>query len=524
MHKCYTLLIATLLFVATGFSQGVAISAASSVPDASAMLDVQSNTKGFLVPRMTMAERNAITTPATGLLIYQSDNTPGFYYNSGTPASPTWTPLQSSAWSLSGNSGTNPATNFIGTNDNTTVLFKTNSTERMRITNNGQVIINGNTVRSSQDGLEVMGTGFPGAIAAFNYPVNGYSAGSYAGVYGLNTATGQGILGESSGTGIGVYGVAGSGGIGVSGASTTNFGTTGQTSSSSYTGVRGINTFTTGTGVLGSGNNVTAVSLYSQGSGLAGNGKYAGTYSLATDATTGYGVIALGNGITAFNNVGSGGGIGTQGEIYGITSYASTPTAAVANNKWGGYFDYLPSGNGYAFVGGRAGGTDYAILSSGVKSTMVKDEQNRNRVMFCTEAPEVLFQDYGSSKLVNGRAHVTIDPVLAKNISVTIDKPLKVFIQLEGDCNGVYVTNKTASGFDVIELQHGTSNTAFSYQLIANRANATDQSGRVISNYANVRFPVGPERMHGTANSSTSHSSQCVEIPEKCKPHSSPAN
>jgi len=71
-------------------SQGVAINNDNSSPDASAMLDVKSTTKGMLAPRMTLAQRNAIVSPATGLTIYQTDNNPGLYYNSGTPAIPAW--------------------------------------------------------------------------------------------------------------------------------------------------------------------------------------------------------------------------------------------------------------------------------------------------------------------------------------------------------------------------------------------------------------------------------------------------
>jgi hypothetical protein len=55
----------------------VAIGAAPYSVDASAQLDVQSVTKGFLPPRMTKAQRNAIATPADGLVVYQTDNTPG---------------------------------------------------------------------------------------------------------------------------------------------------------------------------------------------------------------------------------------------------------------------------------------------------------------------------------------------------------------------------------------------------------------------------------------------------------------
>jgi hypothetical protein len=53
-------------------------------PDASSLLDIVSTTKGVLVPRMTVAQRNAIVGPATGLMIYQTNNTPGFYYYSGS--------------------------------------------------------------------------------------------------------------------------------------------------------------------------------------------------------------------------------------------------------------------------------------------------------------------------------------------------------------------------------------------------------------------------------------------------------
>lgn len=49
-----------------------------------AILDLQSTVRGILLPRMTMAQRNAITAPDLSLLIFQTDNTPGFYYYNGT--------------------------------------------------------------------------------------------------------------------------------------------------------------------------------------------------------------------------------------------------------------------------------------------------------------------------------------------------------------------------------------------------------------------------------------------------------
>jgi trimeric autotransporter adhesin len=62
----------------------VAINTDGSTPDNSAMLDIKSTTSGLLIPRMTMSQRNSISNPATGLMIYQTDNTPGYYYWNGS--------------------------------------------------------------------------------------------------------------------------------------------------------------------------------------------------------------------------------------------------------------------------------------------------------------------------------------------------------------------------------------------------------------------------------------------------------
>ena len=83
-------------------AQGMAINTSGSTADGSAMLDVNSTSKGMLVPRMTNAQIGAISNPATSLLVYQTDGTAGFYYNSGTPGSPTWTAVTTPASSASG--------------------------------------------------------------------------------------------------------------------------------------------------------------------------------------------------------------------------------------------------------------------------------------------------------------------------------------------------------------------------------------------------------------------------------------
>ncbi|HSC39956.1 MAG TPA: hypothetical protein VLD19_18865, partial [Chitinophagaceae bacterium] len=59
--------------------------------------------------------------------------------------------------------------------------------------------------------------------------------------------------------------------------------------------------------------------------------------------------------------------------------------------------------------------------------------------------------------------------------------------------------NKTPDGFDVKELMGGKSNIPFTWQLVASRADVKDNTGKVISAYADLRFPIGPERVKAQA-------------------------
>jgi hypothetical protein len=86
--KIYSLL-AILTLSVTAWSQGVGINETGSNPNSSAILDVESTDKGFLAPRMNSTQRDAITNPATGLIIYNTTET-CLQVNNGTPAAPTW--------------------------------------------------------------------------------------------------------------------------------------------------------------------------------------------------------------------------------------------------------------------------------------------------------------------------------------------------------------------------------------------------------------------------------------------------
>jgi hypothetical protein len=79
MKQILLLYILSLLFV-PGFGQ---VGIGTNTPNASALLDITSTSKGFLPPRLTSAQRIAIASPAEGLLVYQTDGTAGFWGYSG---------------------------------------------------------------------------------------------------------------------------------------------------------------------------------------------------------------------------------------------------------------------------------------------------------------------------------------------------------------------------------------------------------------------------------------------------------
>lgn len=62
----------------------------TNTPDASSALEIESTTGGILIPRLTETQRDAISSPATGLMIYQTDQTTGFYFYDGTA----WTRIE----------------------------------------------------------------------------------------------------------------------------------------------------------------------------------------------------------------------------------------------------------------------------------------------------------------------------------------------------------------------------------------------------------------------------------------------
>jgi len=109
MKHLYYFFTIILLSVTISYAQ---VGIGTTTPNSSSMLDIESTNSGLLIPRMTLAQKTAIVTPANGLLIYQTDGTAGFWYFDGT----IWTTFggADNDWTVSGAEMYNANTGNVG--------------------------------------------------------------------------------------------------------------------------------------------------------------------------------------------------------------------------------------------------------------------------------------------------------------------------------------------------------------------------------------------------------------------------
>jgi len=260
----------------------------------------------------------------------------------------------------------------------------------------------------------------------------GSSAPDFA--FRVGTASATAILAETT-TKTSIYGSAGTTGTGVVGASVSGIGLNGSGGSLGVVGASGG-----GIGVQGSSNSSFGTIGYS-GSGAGAQGV----------SGTSFGVI--GDTSAAANTSGAGvlGRAPTNIGVYGLT----TSGTGVLGQATGG-------GNAGVFQGNVVVNGDFA--ASGMKSRVVPNPDGFHRTLYCLEAPQPWFEDFAEAQLVRGSAQVK----LAGDFAEVVDgnAPYHIFLQPKGDCRGLYVSSQNASGFEVKELQGGTSSLAFNYRVV----------------------------------------------------------
>jgi trimeric autotransporter adhesin len=298
----------------------VKISSGNTLPHTSAMLDIESTTRGLLIPRMSSSQMNAISEPATGLLVFNtSDSLIYLHLDSG------WTKLSTgdNLWHKSSNNAMSngPALNVgIGTN---------NPAERLHI--NGHTKIDGNIYLQNSTPFTgvIYKEGLPflhnaGLVAQQNIYL-GTNAGSFNLLAKKNVAVGSEALANSDGadnTAIGyraAYSLAG-------GSSYT------ESYKNTFIGYLCGEMATGGTNNVAIGNEAGyLLSAGSSGNVLVGS-------TAGKNITSGSGNVLVGNNIQTTEGVFNSGIGGNSGISFTNGSYNTWAGAdAIKSNKLGGY-------------------------------------------------------------------------------------------------------------------------------------------------------------------------------------------
>jgi len=165
---------------------------------------------------------------------------------------------------------------------------------------------------------------------------------------------------------------------------------------------------------------------------------------------------------------------GDDGTIFSDQSQTSSDVFIYSKDNIQVYVDNDSNETGAFIVLASPGSCSIAdggdLNCSGTKSASVS-VQDEQRLLYAIESPEVWFEDFGTATLRNGRAVVSIDPLFAATINLD---DYHIFLTPLGDCQGLYVENKTPTGFEVRELGGGSANVSFDYRIAAHRLGYED--------------------------------------------------
>ncbi len=168
----------------------------------------------------------------------------------------------------------------------------------------------------------------------------------------------------------------------------------------------------------------------------------------------------------------------------GIAAISTNNPAVVgySDNSVGGHFwagmpdraalgavgkDGLSSSCGLSILGWTVMTGD--LLVGGIKNAVIETPTYGRRYTYAEESAEVYFFDRGQAHLSSGLVTIHLDPIFLETVTITEDCPMLVQITPTADCNGLFTAEKTNTSFTVKELQNGTSNASFDWEVAAKR-------------------------------------------------------
>lgn len=446
------------------------------------------------------------------------------------------------AWSLNGNSGTSPGTDFIGTIDDQPFAIRANNFEALRVTADRNVGIG---TSNPQARLDVAGNVRLTAPVGVSSWLVGVEGDSFAGtgwyvIKDLDSNANRLVIDQNTGD----VGIGSRLGVGTSNPAARLEVQAGNNNRALFATIAGTGTAvhatatgdgraadfrieqvtngetallasTTGLGRAGGfqidnpNSTEPAVFAYSNGGGGALYARTTGDGAAVTSLTEGKGEAgyfevdnpaAYGPALRATIDGASGSvavrGENTNGRAAQFQNASAWATLEVTNNgngaglrvvndgthsnpRTGATISAYQSGTGWiAYLQGN-GVTNKGVYISaaqdqpglqvvGGSKNAVVGTSDGARALYTEEATEVWFADYGFGQLQEGRATIHIDPIFAE--TVNLDEPYHVFVQMyDAASAGVAVVNRTATAFEVVELNAGRSNAEFSYRIVARR-------------------------------------------------------
>jgi len=161
--------------------------------------------------------------------------------------------------------------------------------------------------------------------------------------------------------------------------------------------------------------------------------------------------------------------MGSGGQGAGVHGLSSDPNGngviGDANTGSAAYGIWGRSTSGFAGFFDGAVRINGSLDVTGTKSALVSMPDGSHKRLYCMEAPESWFEDFGLGELVNGRAEITLDPDF---VAVSNSSNYHVFLTEYEDNNSLYVTQRTRTGFGV--CAKGTpANGTFSFRVVARR-------------------------------------------------------
>jgi hypothetical protein len=329
-------------------------------------------------------------------------------------------------------------------------------------------------------------TGAP-SIGVAGISQNGYGlygssyAPGVAGIFGENIGAGGTSVQGNSATGDGVVGLAGLDGV---------VGVTTHVGSGQFSGVAGVDESTEGNfGVSGQSDHGVAVYGVALGSGAGG-------------------VFSSGDGDALFGDAaGSGDGVRASSDSgYGIEVASSTGTAIEASSGSVGIAVRAPA-TGYPLALTNGGGDRTLFLVngtgdvyySGTLHSAVAKRDGGAATTFASNATRPTIEDFGSGRLENGSASVTLDKAFAQTLDPSAT--YRVFLTPNGDTRGLFVTAKTAGGFVVRENRGGRDSVDFDYRIVGVANGSGHKRMEAIANlsdFAHVPGHVRPARTAAT--------------------------